>query len=137
MAFPALLLFMIVALFAAATLLGRANRNRKLIKPFVKSAVRVEVWGAPLVGTGEVFEVESVLAFGVGLLIRLRPAAGGRAAILKVAQPSVATVERGRVAIGTAAYVSWGGVKIKRAAGAVGPAVVMRCAEVQSRPSVR
>ncbi|MGZ5475857.1 MAG: hypothetical protein ACXW29_05390, partial [Thermoanaerobaculia bacterium] len=87
--------------------------------------VRVEAWGMPLPASSEaIFEIDSVAAFGAGLLIHLRPGSGGRRrSLLKVAQPRSASVGEGRIEIGEAAYVSWAGTKIKRATGTNVPAL--------------
>ncbi|MGZ8829248.1 MAG: hypothetical protein ACXW2Q_02605, partial [Thermoanaerobaculia bacterium] len=104
---------------------SHANRLAGSLRPFLKKSVRVEAWGMPLPASSEaIFEIDSVAAFGAGLLIHLRPGSGGRRrSLLKVAQPRSASVSEGRIEIGEAAYVSWAGTKIKRATGTNVPAL--------------
>ena len=72
------------------------------------------------------FEIDSVAAFGAGLLIHVRAAAGGPRILLKVAQPHAAIVREDRVEIGNAAYVSWAGGRLKRNVDPHVPALVLR-----------
>ena len=108
----------------AGSVFSNANRLAGSLRPFLKKSVRVEAWGMALPASNEaIFEIDSVSAFGAGLLIYLRPGSGGRRSLLKVAQPRSASVSEGRIEIGEAAYVSWAGKKIKRAAGTNVPAL--------------
>ena len=112
----------VIALFMSATLLSRASGLVPALRPFVNKRVRVTVWGSPL--TGE-FEVDSVAAFGAGLLIHLRTSTVAKRTLLKVAQPRSPNARGGRVEIGQAAYVSWAGKKLPRAGDPAIPAVVI------------
>lgn len=104
-----------VTFLLAATVLSRAGELARSLAPFVKRSVHVQVWGAPLPSTdGSPLEVDSIRAFGAGLLIHLRPGAGGAKVLLKVAQPGAARLEDDGFAIGEARYVSWGGTKLRR-----------------------
>ena len=104
----------LVGFFGASTLFGTAGRIARSLRPFIGRTVRVEVWGTPLPGSdGNVFEIDSVLAAGVGLLIYLRPASGGPRTLLKVAQPTSARWNADDLEIGAAGYVSWADRKLK------------------------
>jgi hypothetical protein len=93
----------------------------------VKKAVRIEVWGNPIPDASQpMFEIDSVVAFGAGLLIHVRVAAGGPRILLKVAQPHAAIVLEDRIEIDNAAYVSWAGGRLKRSVDPHVPAVVLR-----------
>ncbi|HYM62289.1 MAG TPA: hypothetical protein VEZ11_15510 [Thermoanaerobaculia bacterium] len=111
--------------FLSATALSKAGEIAHTLRSFVMQAVRVEVWGRPLQGPEETFEIDSISAISAGLHIRLRPTSGGSPRRLKVAQPKSTTVEQGRIEIGQAAYVSWAGTKIKPDLGPRLPALVM------------
>ncbi len=121
-----------VWIFAAAALLiiaGTANskamRISRPLRPFVKKSVRIEVWGNPIPDSSRpAFEIDSVAAFGAGLLIHVHASSGGPRILLKVAQPRTATVDQDRVEIDDAAYVSWAGGRVKRSVDAHTPAVV-------------
>ncbi|MDQ2979516.1 MAG: hypothetical protein M3R62_09855 [Acidobacteriota bacterium] len=115
-----------IFLFLAGTVFSKASRIANSLRPFVQKPVRVEVWGLPLPASGEaLFEVDSIAAFGAGLLIHLRATSGGPRSLLKVAQPGSARLEDGRIEIGEAAYVSWAGTKLKPGVGGRVPAVVL------------
>ena len=124
MTLPPLVLLGAVALLAVATLLSRANQNRKLLQPLLGRTFRVEVWGASLATPQAVFELESAFALGAGLHLTLRPVSGGKASRLKIAQPSAAIAQGDRIEIRQAAYVSWQRARIKRDSPAA-PAVVL------------
>jgi len=121
---PIGLVVAVIFFFLAGTALSTASLIARSLQSFVGKPVRAEVWGRPLPNSGgEAFDVVSISAFGAGLLIRLRPSAGGRRSLLKVAQPKSARVEMGRIEIGDAAYVSWAGTKLQPARKA--PATVL------------
>jgi hypothetical protein len=116
----------VIFLFLAATALSRATRIAGSLQSILKRPVGVEIWGAALPDHGDAtFEVDSVSAFGAGLLIRLRPPEGSRK-LLKVAQPGPAQLQEGRIEIRDARYVSWAGTKLDRGAGGQQPALVLR-----------
>src|SRR6266487_2447600 len=72
-------------LLFGASAFSNASQIARTLRPLVKSSVRVEVWGAPLPGsTDGAFEIDSVSAYGAGLLFYLRPAGGGARSLLKV-----------------------------------------------------
>jgi hypothetical protein len=120
------LLVGLVSFFISGTLLSRASQIAHSLRPLVRKTVRAEVWGLPLPVSGEaILEIDSISAFGAGLLIHLRPAAGGPRSLLKVAQPGSARLEEGRIEIGEAAYVSWAGTKLKPAGGTKMPALTL------------
>jgi hypothetical protein len=122
----AILFIVVVSFFLTGTLLSRAGRLSKSLAPWVKSRVHVEVWGRPLEGSGEqVFEIDRIAAFGAGLLIHLRPIAGGPRSLLKIAQPLASRFENGRLEIADARYVSWGGKKLPRGSESKMPALVL------------
>lgn len=80
--------------------------------------MRVEVWGAPLPGSGEArYEAASIVAFGAALLIHLRAVPGGPRILLKVAQPGSGRVKGNRLEIADARYISWNGTRLRRSAG--------------------
>jgi hypothetical protein len=113
--------------FAAGTVFGTAGRIAVSLRPFIGHTVRVEVWGTLLPGSNAgAFEIDFVLAAGVGLLIYLRPASGGARRLLKVAQPTSAQWDDAdRLEIGGAGYVSWGGTKLHPLDRTHHPAVVL------------
>lgn len=114
----------VVCFLIAGTVFSKAYQLANSLRPFVKKFVRVEVWGIPLPASSEaIFEIDSVSAFGAGLLIHLRATSGGPRSLLKVAQPKSARLEEGRIEIGEAAYVSWAGTKLKPAVGTNMPAL--------------
>ena len=113
-------------LFLSGTALSNAAQIARSLRPLVKEPVRVEVWGAPLPSSGEtVYEIDSVTAFGAGLLIHLRATSGGPRSLLKVAQPRSVTLDRDRIEISEARYVSWAGTKLKPALDKRTPALVL------------
>jgi hypothetical protein len=115
-----------VFLFLAGTAFSKATQIATSLRPFVKQSLRVEVWGLPLPGSSEgIFEIDSISAIGVGLLIYLRATSGGPRSLLKVAQPRSARLEEGRIEITEAAYVSWAGTKLKAAVGKKMAALVL------------
>jgi hypothetical protein len=115
-----------VFLFLAGSAFSTAARIASSLLTIVNKPVRVAVWGLPLPGCGDaVFEIDSISAFGAGLLIYLRPGAGARRSLLKVAQPTSARLQEGEIEIGDAAYVSWAGTKLKPAVGKHAPALVL------------
>jgi hypothetical protein len=96
------------------------------LSTFVKESVRVEVWGVLLPSSGGTgFQIDSVTAFGVGLLIHLRATPGGPRTLLKVAQPGSVRLEEIRIEINEARYVSWAGTKLKPALDNTAPALVL------------
>ena len=108
----------LACLLVGATALSQAGRIATSFRPFLKQSVRVQVWGAPLPATnGSPFEVDSIRALGAGLLIHLRRDSDGQRTLLKVAQPGPPTFGDGRMEIGAARYVSWGGKRIQPVAG--------------------
>ena len=126
----------IVFFFLAGTFLSNATQIARSMRPFVKQLVRVEVWGQPLPDSGAAaFEIDSISAFGAGLLIHLRAASGGPRSFLKVAQPRPATLEEGRIEIREAAYVSWAGKKLKSAVGKSMPALVILTSTSPQHPA--
>jgi hypothetical protein len=115
-----------VFLLLGGTAFSNATQIARSLRPFVKASVRVEVWSAPLpASSGAVFEIDSVSAFGAGLLIYLRATPGGPRSLLKVAQPGSARLEEDRIEIGEASYVSWAGTKLKPALDSTAPALVL------------
>ena len=105
----------VVAFLVAGTAMSAANRIASSLVGFVDKRVVVDVWGAPIPVTGDRhLVVQSVTAFGAGLLIRLRAAADAPGVLLKVAQPGAAIVSETRAEIHEAAYVSWAGTKLTR-----------------------
>lgn len=121
------ILFIMVAFFLIAeTLLSRAGRLSKSLAPWVESRVHVEVWGRPLEAAGEeAFEIDRIAALGAGLLIHLRPIAGGPRWLLKIAQPQAPRFVNGRLEIADARYISWGGKKLARGSESKTPALVL------------
>lgn len=116
----------LVSMFYGATLVGPAGRLAHALRPFVRSRVRVHVWGAPLPGDDAAgLELESVRALGVGLILSLRPVGGGRATVLKVARPRSALLVGERLEIGDARSVSWGGRRLARSAAEGASALVL------------
>ena len=116
----------LVFFFLGATAFSQAAQVASSLRPFVKESVRVEVWGVPLPASdGAPFEVDSIAAFGAGLLIHLRATPGGPRSLLKVAQPGSVRLEESRIEIREAAYVSWAGTKRKPAVGKRMPALVL------------
>ena len=109
--FVAIVVGLICFLFGA-TALSRAGQIATALRPFRNRSVRVQVWGAPVPGTGSSTVVDSVMALGAGLLIHLRPSPENRRTLLKIAQPGTARVGTGQVEIDKARYVSWGGKKL-------------------------
>lgn len=110
----------------AGTTLSNASQIARAVRPFVGKSVGVEVRGRPLPVPGETaFRIDSISAFGAGLLIRLRPASGGPRRLLKVAQPGPATVRDDRVEIRGAAYVSWAGARLGPGTGDGVPTLVL------------
>jgi hypothetical protein len=108
----------LVAFLLAATVLSRAGELARTLAPYVKRSVHVQVWGTALPATdGSPLEVDSIRALSAGLLIHLRPGAGGARTLLKVAQSGAARLEDDRLEIAEARYVSWGGTKMKREPG--------------------
>ncbi|MEO8033953.1 MAG: hypothetical protein ABI837_05930 [Acidobacteriota bacterium] len=121
------LMVAVIGSFIAATVLSNAGGLSRSLRPFLKRSVRVVVWGSPPPGSDVlVFEVDSIAAFGAGLLIHLRQGAAGPRILLKVAQPRFPLITDGRAEIGVARYVSWQGAKFKPAGGQ--PAVVITIA---------
>jgi len=117
-----------VLLFIAGTANSKATRISRSLRPFVKRAVRMEVWGNAIPdSSGRVVEIDSIAAFGAGLLIYVRAASGGPRILLKVAQPHAATVREDRVEIDDAAYVSFAGGRLKRSSDTHVPALVLTC----------
>src|SRR5712671_8053875 len=105
-------------LFLAGTLLSNATRIASALRHLVGESVHVEVWGTSLPTTNdEPLEVTSITALGAGLLIRLRVTRGGPSVLLKIAQPRSSTLEKDRVEIREAAYVSWGGTRLRPVTG--------------------
>jgi hypothetical protein len=117
----------IVCFFLAGTTLSKATQIAHALRPlFLKKQVRVEVWGMPLPAPSEAsLELDSIKAFGAGLLFHLRAGPGAPRTLLKVAQPGTMRLEGGRIEIDTAAYVSWAGTRLKPAPGAKMPALVL------------
>lgn len=109
---------MLIAFFIAGTALSKATRFKKLLRPFVKRNVSIEVWGVPVPDSSRpLFEIDSISALGAGLLIYLRASTGGPRVLLKVAQPVSATAHEDHIEISDARYVSFAGMKLKRAGG--------------------
>ncbi len=118
--------FALIGFFFAATFLGRAGRIAVALKPVVGRTVRVEVWGAPLPGPdGGLWEVQTIIALGVGLLLHLRSESSDSGGILKVAQPGRETLGDERIEIATASYVQWAGRKLERPPGTAAPALIL------------
>ena len=117
----------VVAFLVAVTAMSAANRIASSLVGLVGKRVVVEVWGAPIPVTGDRhLVVQSVTAFGAGLLIRLRATADAPGVLLKVAQPKAAIVSETGAEIHEAAYVSWAGTKLTRGAGGEARAVIIR-----------
>jgi hypothetical protein len=117
----------LVCLFVVATTLSQAGRLSAALKPLEGRTVYVEVWGAPLPGASEgALRVQSVRAFGAGLLLWLQPPSSRRSTLLKVAQPQSVLLELPRVDIADAAYVQWAGVRIRRREGVAAFTLSMR-----------
>jgi hypothetical protein len=115
-----------VLLFIAATFNSKATLVSRSLRPFVKRSVRIEVWGNAIPDSSQpVFEIDSIAAFGAGLLIHVRATSGGPRILLKVAQPRTALVREDRVEIDDAAYVSFAGGRLKRSVDPHVPAVVL------------
>jgi hypothetical protein len=113
-------------LLVAGTANSKAMRISRSLRPFVKTIVRVEVWGNAIPDSSRpMFEIDSIAVFGAGLLIHMRSTSGGPRMLLKIAQPRSATVLEDRVEIRGAAYVSWAGGRLKRSVDAQVPAVVL------------
>ena len=108
-----------------ASTLSRAGRIKRDLKPFIGKTVRVTNWGAaPDDGA---FTIESVSSVGAGLLIWLRRDAETARILLKVAQPTAASITPARIEIADARYVQWN--RGKRAARVkTSPAVVLTLA---------
>ena len=114
----------LAALLVGATALSHANAIAVSLVPLIGTRVSVRVWGQALEGGSVGLKIAAIRAAGAGLLIYLQETAVGREQLLKVAQPSKATIEATLVAIESAAYVSWGGKKLQQAAGV--PALATR-----------
>ena len=113
-------------LFVAATANSKAMRISRTLRSFVKKIVRVEVWRNAIPDLSQpMFEIDSIAAFGAGLLIHVRARSGGPRILLKIAQPRSATVLEDRVEIHGAAYVSWAGRRLERSVDPDVPAVVL------------
>ena len=117
----------LVCLFVLATALSPAGRLSTALKPLKGRIVDVEVWGAPLPGVSEGgLRLQSVRAFGAGLLLLLQPPSSRRSMLLKVAQPQSVLLELPRVDIADAAYVQWAGVRVRRREGVTAFTLSMR-----------
>ena len=101
---PVVVVIATLLLILGATKFSKASQIASPLQAWVKKSVRVEIWGLQL--SDGIFEIESIRAFGAGLLIQLRPADGGRQTLLKIAQPKSATVSQQRIEIHDARYVS-------------------------------
>jgi hypothetical protein len=113
--------------FLAGSFLGKAGRLAAALRPLMGRTVRVEIWGMPPPGTGGAhFDVNSFTGFGGSLFVHLLPDSDGPGAVLRVAQPGSEKLEDMRIEIGTAAYVSWAGMKVVRPAGTSAPPVALR-----------
>jgi hypothetical protein len=116
----------VACLFLAGTMMSEASRLARSLQSFVKRSARVEVWGVALPPSADaVFEIDSIFAIGAGLQIYLRSTPGGPTTQLKVAQPRSATVVDGRLEVGDAAYISWGGKQLARSAEKKMPALTL------------
>lgn len=116
-----------IAFLVAGTAMSGANRIADSLAGFVGKRVAVDVWGAPLPASGDGhLVVESVTAFGAGLLIRLRAGADNPGVLLKVAQPRADMVSGELAEIHEAAYVSWAGTRLTRGARGQAPAVTIK-----------
>ena len=129
LAVPMAFMWILVAaalLLVVGTANSKAMRISRSLRAFVKKVMRVEVWGNAIPDSSRpTFEIESIAAFGAGLLIHVRATSGGPRILLKVAQPRSVTVLEDRVEIHAAAYVSWAGGRLKRSVDAQVPAVVL------------
>jgi hypothetical protein len=114
-----LVTFVLLIVFSiAGTALSKATRFKKLLRPFVKRKVSIEVWGVPIPDLSRpVFEIDSISALGAGLLIHLRTNSGGPRVLLKIAEPVSTTIHEGHIEISDARYVSFAGMKLKRIPG--------------------
>lgn len=109
------LLVAFICFFLAATSLSAATGVKELLRPFVKKKVRIEVWGNPIPDASRPeLEIDSIAAWGAGLLIHLKQTADGPRVLLKIAQPGAAEIREDGIEIRNAAYVSWGGRKLDR-----------------------
>jgi hypothetical protein len=116
-----------LSFFLASSFLGRAGRLATALRPLVGRTVRVEIWGMAPPGAGDaLFDVNAISGFGAGLILHLLPDSDGPGTVLKVAQPGSERLEDTRIAIGTAAYVSWAGKRLEPPAGTTAPAVALR-----------
>jgi hypothetical protein len=104
----------VIFFFLAASSLSTAAHLARALAPWVNSCVHIEVWGRPLPDSSEKrFEIDSIVAFGAGLLIRVHEtASGGSRSLLKIAQPRSGSLGPDRVEIPDARYVSWAGRKL-------------------------
>jgi hypothetical protein len=114
----------VASLLVAGTTFSTASQLANSLQSFVKRSARIEVWGVTLsTSDSATFEIDSIFALGAGLLIYLRSTPGGPPTQLKVAQPKSASVVDGRLEVGDAAYISWGGKQLARAAAKKTPAL--------------
>lgn len=125
---------MLIAFFIAGTALIKATRFKKLMRPFVKRNVSIEVWGVPVPDSSRpLFEIDSISAFGAGLLIYLRASNDGPRVLLNVAQPVSATAHEDDIKIGDARCVSFAGMKLERVGGS--NAVDLIVSRLQRKPN--
>lgn len=116
----------VACLFIAGSTLSTATQLADSLRASVKRSVRVSVWGLALPPSAEtIFEIDSISAFGAGLLIYLRAMPGGTTGQLKIAQPRSAHLTDDRLEIGEAAYISWSGRNLARAADTKTPALTL------------
>ena len=112
-----IVLIVAAASFVLATKSSSAGRMTAPLRRLRDAEVDVRVWGSPLPGSGRPsHRVDSVRAFGAGLLIWLQ-VRGGEIILLKIAQPKGLRQEGRRVEIAEARYVQWNGVRLGRADG--------------------
>lgn len=113
-------LLAVFCLFAAATALSQAGRSAVGLQQYLGQHVHMHIWGAHVPEAADAtFRLVSVRAFGAGLLFRLAPTSGGKAALLKVAQPKSVSNHLHSIEIGDAAYVQWAGARVPRVQGTV------------------
>ena len=126
----------VISFFLAASSFSTAAHLARALVPWVNSRVYVEVWGKPLGDSGEeILEINSIAAFGAGLLIHLSAMPSVPRSLLKIAQPRSARFEEGRFEIPEARYVSWAGRKLPPVTETRMPALVLTQVEVPSRGS--
>ena len=118
--------FVLASVFLVASAFSIAGRAARDLQGFRGRRARVLARGLPLPGSEGPLFIESVASLGVGLLIRLQAEPGApRSILLKIAQPRDVLISPDRLTIDGAAYVQWGGRRIKRVDGDSSAALVL------------